>query len=97
MIIAASVLIRAFLRPPAPPPGPAYRKSPARGKTPRADYAMALRLRTPTKRMPRSPRPIAESPKRRQIDAITVSMSFCGDRVEDAARCAGPPVSSCGF
>jgi hypothetical protein len=48
--------------------------------------AQRFNYRPPTNRMPQSPRPIAESPNRAQIDAITISMSFSGDRGADVAR-----------
>src|SRR5580765_2445604 len=47
-------------------------------------------------RMPRSPKPMEQSPKRARIDAITVSMSSSDAQAADAARCAAPRFSSCG-
>jgi len=46
----------------------------------------APNYRPPRKRMPRSPKPMAQSPNRARIDAIMVSMSSCGDQAAAAAR-----------
>jgi hypothetical protein len=85
MIIAASVLIRTSQRPPARLFSSLIKMASQREK-PELIQLNRFNYRPPTKRMPQSPRPMAQSPNRNQIAAITISMSFSGDRGAAVAR-----------
>ena len=61
-------------------------KAPPEGKDPELIQLKPFSYRPPTKRMPQCPRPMAQSPNRAQIHAITISMSFSGDLGADVAR-----------
>jgi hypothetical protein len=80
------IIANSSQQPPAPPLIHLIEMAPQREKGPELIQLKRFDYRPPTKRMPQSPRPMAQSPNRAQIDAITISMSFSGDRAADVAR-----------